>query len=68
MRESTSQAEMLASQFGDARELEKHALWVFQRLRGSTLIILLTQNLSLATITESPGCIKATPRWFSNNS
>ena len=26
------------------------------------------QNLSFTTITESPGCIKATPRWFSNNS
>ena len=32
----------------------------------NTTVILYLQNLSFMTITESPGCIKATPRWFSN--
>lgn len=40
MYESTSQAEMPASQFGDAREREKLAMRVSNRLRGSTLFIL----------------------------
>ena len=31
-----------------------------------TIYITSLQNLSFTTITESPGCIKATPRWFSN--